>query len=210
MANPNDGMNNMIRNSLYLVTLVILMLAGCGSSPPVQYFGLDSMDIGYTQDEKGSPVLALGPFRTPEYLNRSQMVTRGRGAELIVDDVNRWAESLDDAIHRVLASNLDRLLDSVIVVAYPASALLEIDYRIVGRIGRFNAGEDGLVILEVQWGAADTEGHMLMAPTRSRYESQATVPGDPDAIARAMSDALEQFSRDMASNIGAVELEHTD
>lgn len=210
MANQNDGMSNMIRKSPYLVALVILALAGCGSSPPVQYYGLDTMDIRYTQDEEGSPVFALGPFRMPEYLNRSQMVTRGSGAELIVDGVNRWAEPLDDAIHRILANNLDRLLDSVIVVAYPSSALLEIDYRLVGRIGRFNSGEDGLVVLEVQWGAADTEGNMLMAPTRSRYESQATVPGDPGAIARAMSDALEQFSRDMASELGAVELDQTD
>ena len=210
MANQNDGMSNMIRKSPYLVTLVILLLAGCGSSPPVQYYGLDSMDISYTQDEAGAPVLALGPFRMPEYLNRSQMITRGSGAELIVDDVNRWAEPLDDAIHRILASNLDRLLGSVVVVAYPSSALLEIDYRLVGRIGRFNSDEDGLPVLEVQWGAADTEGNMLMAPTRSRYKSQATVPGDPDSVVRAMSDTLEQFSRDMASDIGAVELKHTD
>jgi len=200
----------MIRKSPYLVSLVILLLAGCGSSPPVKYYGLDTMDIRYTQDEAGAPVLALGPFRMPAYLNRSQMITRGSGAELIVDDVNRWAESLDDAIHRVLASNLDRLLDSVTVVAYPSSALLEIDYRLVGRIDRFNADERGLVVLEVQWGAADTEGKTLLAPTRSRYESQATVPGDADSIARAMSDALEQFSRDMASDLGVVELEHTD
>ena len=199
----------MIRKSPYLVTLVLLLLAGCGTSPPVQYYGLDSMDISYTQDEAGAPVLALGPFRMPEYLNRSQMITRGSGAELIVDDVNRWAEPLDDAIHRILASNLDRLLDSVIVVAYPSSALLEIDYRLVGRIGRFNAEEDGLVVLEVQWGAADPDGGMLIAPARSRYESQATV-GDPGSIARAMSDTLEQFSRDMASDIGAVELDHTE
>ena len=200
----------MIRKSPYLLTLLLLLLAGCGTSPPVQYYGLDSMDISYTQDEEGAPVLALGPFRMPEYLNRSQMVTRGHGAELIVDDVNRWAEPLDDAIHRILASNLDRLLDAVVVVAYPSSTLLAVDYRLVGRIGHFSAGEDGLVILEVQWGAADTEGHMLMAPPRSRYESQATVPGDPESIARAMSDALEQFSRDMASDIGTVELDHTE
>jgi hypothetical protein len=168
------------------------------------------MDVSYAQDEEGAPVLALGPFRMPQYLNRSQMVTRGSGAELIVDDVNRWAEPLDDAVHRILASNLDRLLDSVIVVAYPSSALLEIDYRLVGRIGHFNSGEDGLVVLEVQWGAADTEGNMLIAPTRSRYESQATVPGDPGSVVRAMSDTLEQFSLDMASDIGAVELEKID
>jgi hypothetical protein len=203
-------MDDMIRRSPYFITLVILMLAGCGSSPPVHYYGLDTIDIGYTQDREGSPVLALGPLRMPEYLNRSQMVTRGSGAEMIVDDGSRWAEPLDDAIHRILASNLDRLLGSVIVVAYPSSALLQVDYRLAGRIDRFSSGRNGLIVLEVQWGATDTEGTILVAPRRSRYESQATAPGDPGSIAQAMSDALAQFSRDMASEIESVGFELTD
>lgn len=203
-------MANMIRKSPYVVMLVILMLAGCGTSPPVHYFGLDTIDIGYTQDKEGSPVIALGPFRMPEYLNRSQMVTRGSGAEMIVDDGSRWAEPLEDSIHRILASNLDSLLQSVIVVAYPSSALMEVDYRLAGRIGSFSSGQNGLIVLEVQWGAADVEGGMVVAPRRSRYESQATTPGDPGSVALAMSDALAQFSRDIASEIEAGGFEKTD
>ena len=200
----------MIRKSPYVVMLAVLMFAGCGTSPPVHYYALDTIDIGYTQDAEGSPVLVLGPFRMPEYLNRSQMVTRGSGAEMIVDDGSRWTEPLDDSIHRILATNLDSLLEAVIVVAYPGSPLLEVDYRLVGRIGRFSAGQDGLIILEVQWGAANVEGGMLVAPRRSRYESQAAVPGDPGSIARAMSDALAQFSRDIASELESGGFEQTD
>jgi uncharacterized lipoprotein YmbA len=203
-------MDNMIRKSPYVVMLAVLMFAGCGTSPPVHYYGLDTIDIGYTQDKEGSPVLVLGPFRMPEYLNRSQMVTRGSGAEMIVDDGSRWAEPLDDSIHRILASNLDSLLESMIVVAYPATTLLEVDYRLVGRIDRFSSGQDGQIILEVQWGATDIEGGKLVAPRRSRYESQAAVPGDPGSIALAMSDALAQFSRDIASEFESGGFEQTD
>ena len=203
-------MDNMNRKSLTVVTLSILMLAGCGSSPTVHYYGLDAIDIAYTQDEEGSAVIALGPFRMPEYLNRSQMVTRGSGAEVIVDDVNRWAEPLNDAIHRVLASNVDSLLESVIVVAYPSSVLLTVDYRLVGRINRFNSAQDGLIVLEVQWGAADVEGAAWVTPRRSRYESRAAIAGDPGSIAQAMSDTLAQFSRDIASEIESVGFEQTD
>jgi hypothetical protein len=188
----------------------MLALTSCGSSPPVHYYGLDSIDIRYTQDKEGSPVLALGPFRMPEYLNRSQMVTRGSDAEMIVDDVNRWSEPLNDAVHRILASNVDSLLESVIVVAYPSSVLLSVDYRLVGRIDRFNSGQDGLIVLEVQWGVADVEGGGWVTPRRSRYESRATIPGDPGSVAQAMSDALAQFSRDIASEIESVGFEQTD
>ena len=192
---------NRIRSCL--ITLLVLLIAGCGTSPTVHYYGLDAIDVTYTKDPEGSPVLSLGPFRVPEYLNRSQMVIRGANAEIIVDDVNHWAEPLNDAIHRILASNVDSLLESMIVLAYPSAAVLDVDYRVVGRIVRFDSSQSGVIVLEVQWGAAGTDGHILVAPGRGRYESHASTPGDPGAIALAMSDALAQFSRDIASEITA-------
>ena len=197
----------MIRRKPYVVTLLMLMIAGCGTSPSVHYFGLDAIDIGYTKDPENSPFLAVGPLRMPEYLNRSQMVSRGPGAEIIVDDTNRWAEPLDDAIHSILASNVDSLLASMVVLEYPSVALLDPDYRLVGRIVRFDSGQNGLVVLEVQWGVADADSKILVVPRRGRYGSQATEPVNPGAIARAMSDALAQFSRDIASEIESAVLE---
>ena len=190
--------------SPYVAVLFMLIIAGCGSSPPVHYYTLDPIELDYTQDQEGSPVMAVGPFRMPEYLNRSQMVRRGSGSEMIVDDLNRWAEPLDDAIHRIISTNVDTLLTSVIVASYPSSPMLPIDYRLVGRIGRFNSDRNGLVILEVQWGASEADADLLIAPRRSRYESKAADPADPGSIARSMSDVLAQFSRDIASEFGTV------
>lgn len=200
-------MNNMNRTIRYIVTLCFLIIAGCGSSPTVHYYALDTIDNRVAQDDEGSPIISVGAFRMPEYLNRSQMVTSGPGAEIIVDEFNRWAEPLDNAIHRVLASNLDVLLESVVVVAYPSAAIVNIDYRLVGRFDRFNSGQDGLVILDVQWAIVDSTGTVRLPPRRARFESQATRPDDPGSIAQAMSDVLAQFCRDIAGEIEAVELD---
>lgn len=191
----------MIRNSALI--FAFLLLAGCGTSPPVHYYNLESTDIAANAAGAGSPVLALGPLQLPAYLKRSQMVRRGAGAELLVDDLNRWAEPLEDAMHRVLSATVDSLLDSVIVVAYPASALLEVDYRMVGRIDRFDADQSGLVVLTVQWGAGDLKGNMAVEPTRGRYTAQVGNPSDAGAIAEAMNDVLAQFGRDIAATFGA-------
>lgn len=197
-------MNRIIQ---YFVTFCFLIIAGCGSSPTVRYYALDTIDNRVAQDDEGSPIIAVGAFRMPEYLNRSQMVTRGPGAEINVDDFNRWAEPLDDAIHRVLASNLDVLLESVVVVAFPSSAVLNIDYRLMGRFDRFTSGQDGLVVLDVQWGMADSAGAVRLSPRRVRFESQATRPDDPGSIAQAMSDVLAQFCRDIAGEIASIGLD---
>ena len=200
-------MNYMISTTRYIVIISLMVMAGCGSSPTVNYYTLHTIETRLAQDDEDSAILALGALRMPEYLNRSQMVTRGPGAEIIVDEFNRWAEPLSEAIHRVLAGNLDVLLSSVVVIAYPSSAVLDVDYRLVGRFGRLDADQNGKVVLEVQWGIADSAGSILLSPRRARFESQATNPGDPGSIAQAMSDVLAQFSRDIASKIDSVGLD---
>jgi len=200
-------MKNMNRIIRHIVTLCFLIIAGCGSSPTVHYYALETIDNRVAKDNEGSPIIAVGAFRMPEYLNRSQMVTRGAGAEIIVDEFNRWAEPLDHAIHRVLASNLDVLLESVVVVAYPSLSVVDVDYRLMGRFDRFNAGQDGLIVLNVQWAIADSTGTVLLAPRRARFESQAARPGEAGSIAEAMSDVLAQFSRDIAGEIDSIELD---
>ena len=59
-----------------------LLFGACGSSPQVRYFGLETIETGYTRDPAGSPVLGVGPLRVPDYIKRSQIVMRGEGAEL--------------------------------------------------------------------------------------------------------------------------------
>lgn len=194
--------------SHFTLSLIALLISGCGTSPPVHYYTLDTIDVDYTRDLEGSPTMAIGPLRMPEYLNRSQMVRRGAGSEMIVDDVNRWAEPLDDAIHRIVSSNVDALLESVIVASYPSTPMMPVEYRLVGRIGRFNSDPNGLVVLEVQWGASGTDADIVIAPRRSRYESQAADPADPSSIARGMSDVLSQFSRDIASEFESAIADH--
>ncbi len=195
----------MNRSSGWLIlVLTTLLLVACGSSPPVRYFGLETIEITHQRDVDDAPVLVVGPLRVPDYLKRTQMVRLGQGAEVIVDDFNRWAEPLDDAIHRTIASNVDRLLDTVVVVAFPTGSVLEIDYRLFGRIDRFDADNSGNTLLDIQWGIGDAKGEVVSPARRSRYQSRSGQPGDPAAMAEAMSDTIEQFSRDIASELEAL------
>lgn len=199
-------MNILKRTARYLVTFCFLILSACGTSPAVHYYALESTGTRVAQDDEGSPIMAVGAIRIPEYLNRSQMVTRGSGAEVIVDDFNHWAEPLDEAIHRVLASNLDVMLDSMVVIAYPSTTTIHSDYRLVGRMDRFTAGPDGMVVLNVQWGVTDAGGVVQVSPRRARFESQAEKPGNPGSIAQSMSAVLEQFSRAIAAEVESIGL----
>lgn len=194
-----------IARMITLSLLTVLLVAACGTSPKVRYFSLSPMDTAYRQDPDGSVLLGLGPLRIPEYLNRSQIVTRGVGAELKVDEFNRWAEPLPEAMHRIVSSNVDKMLDDVVVIAFPYESFIRagVNYRMVGELSRFDADSSGRVVLEVQWGIRQTSGGVVVHTQRSRYEATASPPDDPGAIARAMNNALEQFSRDVAEQFEA-------
>jgi len=184
-----------------LPALLLIVLTACGSSPPVRYYALSPMDGKYAADPNDAPVLGLGPLRLPEYLKRPQMISRGAAAEIVVDQTARWAEPLEAAVHRILATNVDQLLDDVAVVGFPDTDGVRLDLRLVGRILRFDIDRAGLTVLEVQWRLESGDGTDAGPPRRDRFESRAARAGDPAATTAAMNDALAQFSRAIAAQV---------
>jgi uncharacterized lipoprotein YmbA len=192
--------------SITLCVFVSLLLVACGSSPPVRYFSLSPADSAQREDSDDAVTLGLGPLRMPEYLNRSQIVTRGAGAEMKVDEFSRWAEPLGDAIHRVVSTDVDKLLDGVVVIAFPweSAVRAQVDYRLLGNVVRFDADRSGRIVLEAQWGIVDVESEVAVPTHRSHYEARAASSEDPAGVAVAMNEALAKFSRDIASELEAV------
>ncbi len=189
-----------------LCVIVSLLLVACGSSPPVRYFTLSTMDRGIQQDPDDAVILGLEPLRMPEYLNCSQIVTRGAGAEMQVDEFSRWAEPLGLSLHRVVSADVDNLLDSVVVIAFPYDTVIrtQVDYRLLGDVSRFDADRSGRIVLEIQWAIAEVGSGIVVPPHRSRFDTQATTADDPAAVAAAMNNALAMFSRDIASELEAL------
>ena len=192
--------------NLVIAVIVLLALAACSSSPPVRYYTLSPIDAEFAQDPDDAIMLGLGPFRTPDYLNRSQIVTRGANSEMQVDEFSRWSEPLATSLLRVVATDVDNLLPGVVVVVFPYEPFVreQVKYRLVGDINRFDADYSGRIVLEVQWGISDADGKIAVPVRRNRYQAQATIEGDPGAVAAAMNDALAQFSRDIAAKLQSI------
>ena len=188
-----------------LSAVYLLVLSACGSSPPVRYYSLNPIDTDYQQDPDDAVMLGIGPLSIPDYLNRSQIVTRDVDAQMRVDDFSRWTEPLADSMHRIISTDVDNLLHGVVVVMYPYDAVVRshLDYRLVGDVNRFDADSSGLVVLEIQWAIVDTEANLLVPARRNRYQAQMVTSGDFGAMVAAMNDVLSQFSRDIAGRLKA-------
>ena len=191
--------------SVLLSVLAIFVVSACSSSPPVRYFSLNPIDADFRQDPDDAVMLGLGPIRMPDYLNRSQIVWRGANAEMRVNQFSRWSEPLAKSLLRIVSTDVDNLLQGVVVVVFPYEPFVrdQVDYRLVGDVNRFDAESTGQVVLEVQWGVAEVDGRVVVPVRRNRYQAQAATAGDPVDVVKAMNDALAQFSRDVASKLEA-------
>ena len=181
--------------------LLLIALAGCGSSPPVDYYTLQPIISAEPKNPKSAEILGVGPLEIPGYIDRPQLVSQMAGRGVKVDEFNRWAEPLDLAIPRIVTVNVDGLMDDVIAVTFPYPSRFKTDYRLLGRIIRFDADQDGLAVLEIQWGIQDGEANNLIKPRRDRYTAQANSATDPNAIVVALNQTLDAFSRDVVNQI---------
>jgi len=181
----------------FLTLLLLLTVAGCGSSPNVNYYTLDSVQrpIGSSAPVA---VLGIGPIAFPEYLKRPQIVTRTGANALDVDEFNRWGEPLDSAFTRTLIADVGGQLNDVTVMGFPfGGGLIEVDYRLLGEVLRFDVDQSGTAVLDVSWGLVRADGARLAEPRRVQYTAEGARGGGYDSVVDAMNEALEDFSRDI-------------
>lgn len=192
----------MNRIKVAITCCIVLLLGACASSPPVQFYALDT--VPRTSGPKGGDItIGLGPMNFPDYLKRPQIVTRTDGSEMIIDEFQRWAEPVDRSFNRILAANMDDMLESAVVVVFPYNMNIRIDMRVIGRVFRFDTNTAGLAVLDVQWAAGDGKGNNIVEPRRSHYEARTADPQDYDAIVMALNETLDAFSRDVAAALEA-------
>lgn len=176
------------------------LMAGC-SSPPARFYTLNATAAANTTPTTIS--VAVGPVSVPAAVDRPQIVVRESANELTIDEFNRWASPLQDAITRVVAENLVALLDSPRVTLFGQNLNVNVDYRVQIEIRNFDSAPGKYAGLDATWnvrkmktGAVETGRTSLREPLSE---------GGYDALAAAHSRAIARMSDDIAKAIHALE-----
>ena len=167
----------------------------------MRYFSLEPMYQEISAEAATGPMVGIGEIRTPNFRYRSQMVTRGQGGEMITHDFLRWSEPLDQALHRIVAANVDSLAAEMTVFSFPYDTDRMPELEVRGSVDRFDVDASGLGVLIVQWSISDQDGQAIKSISRSRYEARSANPGDPASDVAAMNELLAAFSREIAGNL---------
>jgi len=192
---------------LFTLTLFMLILTGCASAYPSRFYQLNAGQISAPVASDVSPchglVVAIGPVRIPDYLDRPQIVTRSGKNELKLSEFDRWAGSLESDFGRVLVEDISSYLppDCVSVVYWTpySESQVPASYRVEVNVDRFEGTLGDSVLLKAHWEVYAHDGSLLIKKESSISEQMNS--GSYDALVAAMSGALERLSRDISAGI---------
>jgi uncharacterized lipoprotein YmbA len=180
---------------------LLLLLAGCGSSPPSHFYRLTSGPGAISANQQ--PSLGVGPIAIPEFLNRSALVYSGGNNRLQVAGSELWAEPLNEGVQRVLGLNLAQQLDTGNLSYFPWDTRNSPEYGIRVNVLDLDADEQQATLV-ADWQLYRPATGATITRRISQYsESLAAGTLTPSELPRAYSALLYQLSETIAGVIRA-------
>ncbi len=190
------------RRSVYLTLAVTFLLLAGGCSPktrPAKFYMLQPIgpsEVRAAATSAGGPALVgVGPVEIPAYLDRPQIVTGSAGAQLELDEFQRWAEPLRDNFTQVLAENLSLLMPSSRVLPFPWNRNIVPDYQVEVQVMRFHVDAGGNSELKANWSILKQGKPVLL---KEFFVQTPLTGGDYEAKVAAQSRALAIFGKEIA------------
>jgi uncharacterized protein len=181
---------------------ILVLVGGCAGTPSSNFYTLSPMSDEVVQVKTSSKnhllSVAIAPIKLPDFLDRSQIVTRPSPNTLKMSEFHRWGSSLSSNFVQVLGENLSTLLGSDRIF-YPRQAeVVPIDYRVRLNVKAFEGELGKEVILDVDWVVIDQRRKDLVIMQNTLIRELAKG-SDYESFVLAQSRALEALSRQIAN-----------
>ena len=175
-----------------------LLVAGCAQrADPTLYVIAPAADAVTRTPSGGEPLVAVARVSVPEYLDRSQLVSRSGANALVVDDDNRWGEPLADSLPRVLSENLSHYLPGGRVVTPEEARGQKVPYEYVVALDAYEPDGKGNAIMRGHWLLRDARKGKVVAEGVIAERRPLPSPQAAAAVA-ALNENLTDASRQIA------------
>ena len=149
-----------------------------------------------------APTVGLAEIGFPAYLERPELATRVAPNELRFSTNSRWAEPLGPGFTRVLAADLSARLGPQRVVRAPWYGTTHIDAVLEIEIDHFEPDTtSGTARVVAHWTLKDPHGQRELRGGTSVLERPLGAAAHHTAAVAALSQVLDDFSRDLAQAV---------
>jgi len=207
-CNPFNSFN-LFDSRFWLLFLTPLLLTGClfkSATVPARHFVLSPIST----NEPGASAtthlsVGIGLVKMPSYLLRNSIAVRNGANEIEYLDDAQWAERLDQSFQRTFAANLSRLLpsDHIYLADWGRD---QVQAKVSINVQQFDVDTGGHGTLIAQWRITTPDSDKpVMSGNSSLARTGVSPHGNPEAIARTMSELTAEFSHELAQSIsGAI------
>jgi uncharacterized lipoprotein YmbA len=187
-----------------------LALSGCisvSNSPTPRFYVLQSVYEGQASKKiniASDVLIGIGPVKIPEYQDRPHMVTQGKDKMLTFAQFDRWGESLDLGVARLIGEDLAVMLPGAKFTVYPWDSFIPVKYQVVVEIVQLDSELDKDLFLVAQWLIIDARKTKTMIIKRSEFR-QPIIPQNYSGLAKTLSAACASLSGEIAEALATIE-----
>ncbi len=146
-----------------IVLTSLLLLQGCASAPPTQFYSLEAIAMPMaSQSPEKKPLVGITQISLPSVLERKQIVTRDETGQLTIAEQHQWAALLKQNMTEVLATDLAAKQPNYWFKAHPWSLLGRVDYRIVIDVTRLDIVLGKSIRFAVNWTVLNEKNHAVL------------------------------------------------
>jgi len=190
---------------IFILSLLAALTA-CGTSPKTKFYQLNTQQEtseAVTEKNQG-PAIGVWRVDLPDFLDRSEIVTRNNHFEIELADFSWWADDLENNITSLIASELSQRLHSNRVITSPWSSYQKNDYQIKIHVQRFDGVLGGEAVFRGTWSLLDATGKNVLSNESFSYSAK-TADNTYKEMVATLSQLTLQLVDEMASSITARE-----
>jgi uncharacterized lipoprotein YmbA len=181
----------------FLLIAATIAAGGCASLRESNYYLMSPVPPAQPAELAQSPNLGIGPVTLPDYLERTNIVTRESASRVRVAPDDKWAAPLEAHLAELMAENLRMRLGIDAVPVYPWPPATRVDLQLTMEVLELIHYQDS-VHLAVRWRLLDGPSSAVV-DRLSRFE-EASGP-EYDQVVDAMARALGRLADDIAATL---------
>lgn len=192
------------------VACLALVLSGCISvqnSPSPRFYVLQAVSENQVSKKiniVSDVFVGVGPVKIPEYQNRPHMVTQSKEKILKFAQFDRWGESLDLGVARLIREDITIMLPGAKLTLYPWNLSTPVKYQVVVEIIQIDSELDNDLFFVAQWLVIDAENSKTLIMKRSEFR-QPISPQNYSGLVKTLSAACASLSSEIAEALAALE-----